>query len=60
MGESFCGCCGREIGTTAIWCADCAREHIIKGGARCFLSLWDRTYHAQFEKNCPFTEAQDD
>lgn len=43
-----CGCCGREIGETQIWCADCDR-HIAKHG-----ELWDRTYWAQYGKACPF------
>ena len=57
---SYCGCCARPIIGTAIWCGDCNREHIIQGGARCFLALWERTYYAQYEKECPFTEADHD
>ena len=49
--NQYCGCCGsKRVGELEDWCAAC-KEHVAKGG-----SLWDRTYFAQHDKPCPFTQ----
>ena len=49
-----CGCCGREtFGPTLRWydgwCVDC-EGHVLRDSR----PPWDRTYAAQFGKDCPF------
>lgn len=57
QGQLYCGCCGNEIGrstrTDPDWCQRC-RPHI-KGYTDA--PVWDRTYFAQFKRDCPFQVA---
>ena len=52
--ESFCGCCGRQI-KSDYWCKDCVK-HLLPRKGRCVNGPWDRTYYAQYNKNCPYSE----
>lgn len=47
-GGDFCGCCGRQCNTGELWCRDC-KAHVLDGG-----HLWERTYFARYERECPF------
>ena len=58
--ESFCGCCGRQIKADLwfeayLWCKECI-EHLLPREGRCVNGPWDRTYHAQYGKDCPYSE----
>ena len=57
--ESFCGCCGRQIklGYKYVyqWCKEC-KEHLLPKEGRCVSGPWDRTYYAQYGKDCPYSE----
>lgn len=49
--EFYCGCCGRQIGERELWCRDCTAH--VKHTSE---PIWERTYFAQYGKDCPFTE----
>ena len=42
----YCGCCGRSVQWTAMWCEDC-RPHIKRQDYYDSLPPWERTYFAQ-------------
>lgn len=46
---SGCGCCGRII-SHGNWCSDCLKH--ISANSRA--PMWERTYFAQFQTECPF------
>ena len=45
--NDYCGCCGVELVGGDMWCVHC-RSHVLVYGAP-----WDRTYFAQYGKECP-------
>lgn len=45
----YCGCCGNPC--VGDWCCGCA-SHVTRWGPP-----WERTYFAQHDKECPFTNA---
>lgn len=50
--ESYCGCCGTEI-QHGDWCLKCS-QHLLPANRG--LPIWERTYFAQFGKDCPYQE----
>ena len=55
-GESFCGCCGREVRDDLLWCHDCL-SHLLpyQDEFDHYVPLWDRTWFFQYGTECPFT-----
>jgi hypothetical protein len=55
--RNFCGCCGASLARGRPdddWCTPC-KKHIapvVLQGVR--NAPWDRTYFAQFKKDCPY------
>ena len=56
--EGCCGCCGRRVPWSAMWCEDC-RAHIKPQDCYGSLPSWERTYYAQQKERCPFTPLAD-
>jgi len=47
--QNYCGCCGNEI-PFGDWCLKCTK-HILQNR---YISIWERTYFAQYNKDCPY------